>query len=233
MVSISQLFAQADNLFELKLNEYVTNAKELSKKHLKEEDVSKLADIATSIIDDMKTRAVFEKLKSESITLKYLDKKAFPDLSEHKNNNENDQKIVKFTIASYTFYKKLSKDLISKIIQKSPLEMVSIIRELDMFFKFISANPTDFGHGIFTEKYENTTTIFATNDAILRIMNGLIYRDLLGKNKVIYRMSRMGSKLCNMKDDIDDEKINEIIDSLKRNTGDDSRISIYMPQVRK
>ena len=231
--SISQLFAQTSNLFDVKLNGYITSAKDISKKQMTDEAVSKLVDTAMSIIDDMKNQAISEKLKSENITLKYLNGKDFPNLTEHQNADENDQKIVKFTIACYALYKKISKEFVSKIIQKSPLEMVPIIHELDMFFKFISANPANFGHGVFTEKHENTTTIFATNDAILRIMKVLLYKDLLNNNRIVYKMSRLASGFYNAAGDVSEESINKAIDSLKRNSGDDSRISIYIPKVTK
>ncbi|MDR1390933.1 MAG: hypothetical protein LBI95_00990 [Holosporales bacterium] len=222
-MSISQLSAKESTLFNVKRSQYISHAKAISKKQMTDEEVSALTEEAASIIDDMKNQYIFDALKTDEIVLKYLNGKDFPDSSEPTVIDPNDQKIVGFTIACYWLCKNLSKDLISKIVQKSPLEMVSIIQELSVFFKFISADPNDFGHGTFREKNETATTIFSTNEAILRIMKPLICKNLL-KDCVIYKLSRLGTTIVN------DNNFNltAIIDSLKRNTADDSRIPIYI-----
>ena len=218
-------------LFKTKLSNYISSAKELSQKKMKEEEIEKLTDEAMSIIEDLKTHYMGEKLNVRDIKLKYLDGKDFPDPNEHKNNNATDQKIVQFTIASHTLFKIITKDIVSKIIEKSPLEMVAIIKELSVFMQFVSANPSDFGHGVFSEKQGDLLVVFATNDAITRIMKSIIYKNLLQNNK-IYKMSRLGTYLgSNGLNNIGEEQLNGTITSLKRSTADDTRIAIDIPEA--
>ncbi|MBR1479405.1 MAG: hypothetical protein IJ599_00685 [Alphaproteobacteria bacterium] len=222
---------EVSSLFETKLSEYSERAKELSKHQLSPNDISQLTEAAMSIIDDMRAKTISEKLQCTSISLRYLDGQSFPDMSRHTGNSECDQRIVGFTIASYTLYRLLDKELVSAIVQKSPLELVSILRELDVFFKFVSAEPQDFGHGVFREKQDDTVIVFATNDAILRIMKSLIYQNFLSKNRVIYKMSRVTSQIANAgAGEVNREALEGIVSNLKRNTRDDARITIYIPK---
>lgn len=228
------------DLFKTKLSNYIDLAKKFSQKKMEKEEIDRLASEAVSILDDLKNRYINEKLKIQNIKLKYLNGKDFPVLEEHQNNNVTDHKIVLFTIACHALFKILfegdtnsaiSKNTIFKIVEKSPLEMVSIIKELSVFMQFISANPNDFGHGVFSEKQGNSLVVFATNDAILRIMKVLIYKNLLQNNK-IYKVSRLGTKIIeDISNNINEEIINSIIESLKRNTADDKRIAIEIPDA--
>ena len=83
----------------------------------------------------MKNLYINEKLRTQNIVLKYLSGKNFPNLEEHQNNNKSDQKIVKFTIVGYRLFKILAKEIVTKIIEKSPLEMVPVIKELSVFLQ--------------------------------------------------------------------------------------------------
>ena len=220
--SDSKVSTEPSELFKTNFDNYVQRA-------MKPGEVSELADKAMSMIDDMKNWYLTGKLKTQNINLKYFDGKDFPNPDEHQNNSETDQKIVQFTIACHAMYRAITKELISKIVEKSPLEMVSIIRELSVFCQFLSANPTDFGHGTFSEKHDGSVTVFATNDAILRIMKVLVYRNLL-RNTMVYKMSRLASYFYNNNGKkVSAEDINSYISSLKRSVADDSRISIYIP----
>ena len=240
LLTFSSTYAETTDFSEIKTEEvndllktnfehYVRRAKELSKKQMTKENIAELVEKAMSIIDDMKNLYVDEKLKTQNIVLKYLNGKSFPNLEEHQNNNKYDQKIVKFTIVGYRLFKVLTKEIVTKIIKKSPLEMVPVIKELSVFLQFVSANPNNFGHGVFTEKQNDTITVFATNDAILRIMKVLVYKNLLKQSK-IYKMSRIGTHIFNnVENAITNEQIDNCISTLKRNTADDSRIAIYIP----
>ena len=224
--------AEADSdLFKTKLSNYIDLAKELSQKKMTQTEVEKLVNEAMSIIEDLKNRYISEKLNVKDIKLKYLNGKEFPDPNEHRNNNASDLKIVQFTVACHTLFKIITKELVSKIIEKSPLEMVSIIKELSVFMQFVSANPGDFGHGVFSEKQGDLLIVFATNDAIMRIMKTIIYKNLLQTNK-IYKMSRFGAYIgSNFLTNVSEEQINNIIASLKRSTADDTRISIDIAEA--
>lgn len=224
------LLAQDTNLFNLKLSEFSTKAKDLSKKQLSEIDISNLTDSAWSVIEDMKNRALVDKLKSEEINIRYSNNKSFPSL---EGVNRSDEKIIRFAIACSFLYKYITKDIVTAIVRKSPLEMVSIMEELSIFFKFISANPQDFGHGVFTEKQDKITMVLATNDAILRILKVLVYTELLGKHKLIYKLSRLTSYLCNNYETVTPEVFQAQIDGLKRFPVDNSRIALYIPKVIK
>ncbi len=232
-ISINYAMAAEGNsdLFKTKLYGYIDLAKELSQKKMTHAEIEKLVDEAMSIIEDLKTRYMIEQLKVREIKLQYLNGSNFPNLNEHKNNNVYDQKIVQFTVACHTLFKIITKDIVSKIIEKSPLEMVSIIKELSVFMQFVSANPGDFGHGVFSEKQGDVLVVFATNDAIIRIMKSIIYKNLLQTNK-IYKMSRLGSYIGNnISNNLDAEKINSTVASLKRSTADDTRIAIEIPEA--
>ena len=222
---------EVSDLFKTNLDIYVQRAKELARKKMSQKEINELTEKAWAIIADLKNRYINEKLNTQNIFLKYLNGKNFPDYAEHKNNNENDQKIVLFTIASYNIFKILTKDVVAKIIEKSPLEMVPIIKELSVFLQFVAAKPNDFGHGVFSEKQNDDMTIFATNDAILRIMKVLVYKNLLKQNKV-YKMSRFGTYFCqHIGENITSTQINDFIVALKRNAADDTRIAIYIPEA--
>ncbi len=221
---------QNTELFNLKLSEFSIKAKELSKKQLSETDISYLSNSAWSIIEDMKKKAIVDKLKSEDIIIRYSDNKNFPSL---EGSNKSDEKIIRFTTACALLYKYITKDTVTAIIRKSPLEMVSIIKELDIFFKFISAKPEDFGHGVFSEKQDKNTIILATNDAILRIMKVLIYTDLLGEHCLIYKLSRLTSYLYNNYDTANAENFQSQINNLKRFPIDNSRVALYIPKVTR
>lgn len=227
IIYINLSLSQDLNLFNLKLSEYSTKAKTLSKKQLSDTDINYLSDSAWSIIEDMKNKALTEKLKTDDIDIKYSGNKNFPPL---EGVNKSDQKIIKFTIACSILYRYITKDIVKSIVKKSPLEMISIIKELDIFFKFISANPENFGHGVFSEKQNKNTVILATNDAILRIMKVLIYTELLGEHCLVYKLSRLTSYLCNNYENITPENFQTQIDNLKRFPIDNSRIALYISE---
>ena len=218
---------QLSSLFKIKCNEYIEIAKQVSQRNMTKDEINLLADKAISIIDDLKNHYITEKLHVGEIYLKYRNGEDFPDLSKHQNNTEHEQNIVKFTIACNAMFKLLTKEVITQIIEKSPLEMVSIIKELSVFLQFISANPSEFGHGVLSEKQGNVEIIYATNEAILRIMKVLIYKNLLRDTK-IYKMSRIGTYLAN---NVGLSITKEIINTLKRNTSDDTRITITIPEA--
>lgn len=216
-------------MFNLKLSEFTAKSKELSKKQLSEEDVNSLLELSWGIIEDLKSTAI-DKLKSKEVVIKYSNNKEFPPLD---NVTESDKKIIQFTVACSLLHKYLTKDIVKLIVQKSPLEMVSIIKELNIFFKFITADPSDFGHGVLTEKQGDTTAILATNDAILRICKVIVYTDLLNDDAQIYKLSRITTYLCNNYENVTLESLRDQISTLKRSTIDNSRIGLYIPKVTK
>lgn len=216
------------DLFKVNFTRYIQRAKELSVKIMSTEEVDELTNKAWSIIEDIRSNHK-EKLKTQKFELKYLNGKPFPDQSEHQGNNESDQKVVKFTIACYMLDKLITKDIVRKVVEKSPLEMVSIVKEILIFYQFISADPADFGHGTFLERQnESTVTIFATNDAILRIMGVLIYKNLIDLSSC-YKVSRVGSSLTQRTEIPDEAALTEVISSLKRSPADDSRVALNFP----
>jgi hypothetical protein len=114
-----------------------------------------------------------------------------------------------------------------KIIEKSPLELVPLLQEIDVFLRFVSADPREFGHGVFTERNGDQLVVFPTNDAIVRIMGVMVITNLLSPLGV-YKLSRVTSAFAR---DFSSKKpeviFAEVIEDLKRSLSDDSRFPIF------
>ena len=218
---VGMAFSQqtSDNLESI-LSEYASTAKELSKKSMSSEDEKKLSSMATSIFGKMQKKFIQDKLKTENVVFQFSD--------EHKFENKYDEQIIKFTIGFSEIFLKLSPNDILEIVKKSPLELVAIFREMNTFLKFITADPKDYGHGIFTEKEGKTTIIHATDEAILRIMKPIAYKNLTQNENGCFKLSRLTSSFYkNFPKKTYEEIFKWKVSSLKRNTADDSRIAIF------
>ncbi|MDR1234235.1 MAG: hypothetical protein LBJ92_03775 [Holosporales bacterium] len=220
--------AEQDN-FQIKINEYAVLAKSFDKKVIPAESLNTLVKIVKSIIGTMKQKYIIGKLKAKGFVLRYYNNKPFPDFSEHDLTDKTAERVVKFTIAVYSVMKHLNDKVISAIIEKSPLEMVPLLWEIHTFLQFVSSNPRDFGHGTFLEQDGELAIIFASHEAICRIMKVVLYRNLLAQRySHIYKLSRITSAFYR---DINNKNYDEILESaiktLKRSPADDSRIPIY------
>ncbi|MDR1034412.1 MAG: hypothetical protein LBL32_00535 [Holosporales bacterium] len=211
------------------IGSYSTQAKEFSRKSIPPEEARKLFSTAKSILETINQK-YFTKLGVRGIQdlfLIYRNGKKFPDVSEHNVQNEYDKQIITFTIAIYLVYVNLTDEILLKIIEKSPLELVPLFREIDVFLQFISADPRDFGHGVFTERSSDHLVIFPTDDAILRIMRVIILKNLLSSLSV-YKLSRITSAFVRYfsikKPDV---IIMEVVETLKRSLIDDSRVALF------
>ncbi|MDR2667087.1 MAG: hypothetical protein LBB34_03185 [Holosporales bacterium] len=220
------------------LKEYSEMAKKVLKRKMNPNEESELVKNANSIVELLKKKYFDEIQQPTDLVFKYLDGSDFPDLNKHIDNDETDSRVVKFTMAYYVIYKYLKDDVVAKIVKKSPLEMVPVLRELDVFLQFISANPVNFGHGVFSTKNDGILTVYATNEAILRMMKPLVYKNLNIGGKV-FKLSRLAS-IFFVKDTEemrmagnDNEILEKTIDAMKRNTADDSRVAIYIPGTKK
>lgn len=218
--SIAAVFSKTTDTFETKLSEYTVVAKETSKKSMTPEDEAKLSNMVVSILGGLQKEFIQNKLQSEKIVFQFS--------NEHKFENKYDEQLIKFTIGFSEIFLKLSQDDISEIIKKSPLEFIPFLREMNTFLKFITANPKDYGHGIFAEKEGKTTTIHATDEAILRIMKPIAYKNLFQNENDFFKLSRLTSAFYkNFPTKKYEEIFNWKVKQLKRNMADDSRVAIF------
>ncbi|MDR1289045.1 MAG: hypothetical protein LBJ77_01485 [Holosporales bacterium] len=213
--------------FQALLDSFSVQAKEFNKKPIPPEEAQKLLISAKAILDGLKKMYITDKLGVSSFTLQYPDGKEFPDPSAHNTRDEYDGQIIRFTIAIFLIYNNLTDAVLLKIIEKSPLELVSLLREINVYLQYISANPKEFGHGVFTEKRGDQLVVFSTDGAILRIMRVLVIKDLLPPNGV-FKLSRITSAVIqNFPGKKPDVAIEEAIANMKRGLADDSRFSLF------
>jgi hypothetical protein len=229
--------------FDVLLGKYAEMAKSVLRRKMKPDEESELVKKATSIAAFLKNKYLGESLQSSSFTLKYLDETDFPNFSKHVNNNKTDSRIVEFVVAFYEIYKRLTKELIAKIVKKSPLEMICLLKEFNVFLQFMSAKPGNFGFFDFSTKGKEATTIYVTNETTLCIMGLLIFKNLNTGGKV-YKLSGLASALsakCQefkknskaySKESVD-EIFKQEISSMKRNIANDARVAIYVSGVKR
>jgi hypothetical protein len=208
------------------VSEYSNLAKEFNKKAISPEDAQKLFAAARPILESIKQKYI-TKMGAPNFILRYPNGKDFPDISEHNLQDKYNEQIIKFTIAIHLVYKNLTDEVLLKIIEKSPLELIPLLQEIDVFLRFVSANPAEFGHGVFTEKKGDQLIVLATDDAILRIMRVIVISNLLS-SRAVYKLSRVTSAIYR---DFPSKKpediIAEVIENLKRNLSDDTRVPIF------
>ncbi|MDR3224558.1 MAG: hypothetical protein LBT03_03250 [Holosporales bacterium] len=206
--------------FEEALAGYSKIAKEISVRQITKEDEDRLFQL---VIEILKNLAI------QDFIFKYFNGSGFPNLAQHENDKKDNDIVANFTIAIYTLYRNLTDDLIREILKKSPLEMVSILREINALLQFVQADPRTYGHGQFKEKDGDITTVFATNEAIIRIMKPVILSCLLSNNAKIYKLSRVTSALYRAQQKVPPaETFKTALSSMKRSTADDSRIAVWI-----
>jgi hypothetical protein len=206
--------------FEKALEEYSKAAKEISKRQISPEDEAKLVGMFTAILDAMKKQLNVEKVEMQ-----------------HIEGAQNSGILVQFIIAIHKIYGILTPELIAAIVKKSPLELVSLLREIYTFLRFVTANPRDYGRGNFTErdKQSGTITVMATD---INNLNGIIQpialETLFVKAPGVYKLSRLTTAIIKQLSSGQQptQDMNGAVDSMKRNTADDSRIPIVAPTVQ-
>ena len=217
--------------FSDSLKKYIDCAKDLLNKNMTDQDKKELSVMVKGIISDLKKDYLGDKIKTEDIVLEYKDKSSFPNLSKHDLKDKYNEQLAKFTIAMYGIFKNLTEDYIDKVIEKSPIEFVSLLQELQTFITFIAADPTKYGQGIFREKVDQKTVIYADDDAITRIMGPAILKLLGTKDDRIFKLSRIASlfykEFTGQTGKDVDAIFNKAVDDMKRNATDDSRICLY------
>jgi hypothetical protein len=226
LINSHAVAVEKNDEFETKLSEYITAAKAVSKKQFIKEDWKKLITIALGITSYIKQN-IKEKLTTDEFALEY----SLPDDLSGESQQKSILKIIKFTKAIYKIYANLNTQRIAQIITKSPLEMVSLLREIYVLSQFVTANPQDYGHGVLSEKNGTTTKIFASNMAINRIMRPLVYQHLLSIFRPIYKLSRITTAFYNKDNETPfEETYKEVLSSMKRNTASDARIALTVPE---
>jgi hypothetical protein len=213
--------------FATELESYSSLAKEFSKKNITPDDSNRLFTSVQSILCSIKKKYLIKKMKADSFVLLCKDHSKFPDFTMIDNLNKYEEPFVKFTIAIHTIIQNLTDDIIIKIVEKSPLEFVSLLQEICVFWQFISANPSEFGHGFFSMIKNRQLTVFVTIDSIFRIMRYIMLVNLLLPN-FVYKLSRTTSEFYRKCTDKNPQKIfQNAVESMKRSPADDSRITIF------
>ncbi|MDR1365168.1 MAG: hypothetical protein LBJ42_01100 [Holosporales bacterium] len=208
--------------FEKVIFEYSAVAKEISKRQISQDDEIKLVNMATTLIEGIK-----KQINADDVLMQYMDGSSFPNMTQHVNSGPTEKLIVRFVAAIHNVYKILSKELLTAIIRKSPLELTPLLRELCVFSQFVTANPRDYGHGVFSERRGRTIIVFATDNALSRIMKPIILKRLFVSDPDLYKMSRITTALCKANESQKPlDVINLTMKEMKRNTADDTRIPI-------
>ena len=226
------VFAE-QSLFQTKLDSYVEIAKTESKKNISEESAKELASMVSEIINFLEKYYTEEKLKSKKLNIKYNAEQDLPDFDK-LNLDDLDNKIMHLIFATYVLYKNLDQEMILKIVKKSPLEFVPILKEIRFILDFCSTSPQTFGNAVISEKSaEGTTTIYVSKNTVERIAKPLAIRMLPSKyDGNIYVVSRIVSFVSqSLNKKIEKKDIDEFCQNMKRNSADDNREKIYTPAL--
>ncbi|MDR1609624.1 MAG: hypothetical protein LBR78_02085 [Holosporales bacterium] len=214
--------------FEKSVADYSAAAKEVSKRQISPEDEARLVGMFTSMLEELK-----KPLNVSDVVLRYQDGATFPDMARHASSGPVGELMARFIAAIYNIYRILTPELITAIVRKSPLELVPLLRELHVFLQFVTANPRDYGHGVFTERDGQTLRVFASDEALFRIARSIMLRTLFATGDLVYKFSRLTAALCKA-DGTQDPKsiVDTVISDMKRSTADDSRISVVASSLR-
>ena len=154
--------------------------------------------------------------------------------------NRFEENVIKFTISFFEIFTTLNLDNIKDIVAKSPLELVPLWKEMNVFTKFITANASDYGASNFSAMKEKSCKINTTKDALMHIMGALIHIYLINPStNKIYKLSNTTSmfyskcKLNNYKNKNSQYKqsnrlYTNVISRLHKNINNNDRIAIFM-----
>jgi hypothetical protein len=212
--------------FQSALKEYSNIAKTESKKRLSLESVDNLSKLVMNIINYLKNIYLDEKLGVKKIILKYNN---VPELNEDDSVSNYDKQFIKFIFATYNVFTNLTPERVSQIVRKSPLEFVSILKEIETFLEFVSADTKKYGNAIIIERPDDETAIiYASTQSIAKIAQHIIIKNLISTScGNVYPVSRIVSHFCsNFPKQVNGEVFDSFINSLKRNTRDSNRIQL-------
>jgi hypothetical protein len=182
-----------------------------------------------SILEEMK-----KQINANGILLKYPDGTTFPDMARHAGSGPVVEMMVRFTAAIYNIYRILTAELITAIVRKSPLELVPLLRELHAFIQFATANPRDYGHGVLSERNDQTLVVFASDEALLRIMRAIMLKFFFQAGDGVRKLSRVTTAFYKADGTQEPQKIfDTVVESMKRSTADDTRVSVVASSLRE
>lgn len=220
--SIYSLNAMTVDEFNNFLSQYITTVKNLADKPSADES-EKLSEMAIKMFSDLKKKYKNEKMSAENIEFRYKNSASFPDIKEHKIDNESYKTIVLFTHAVYKLFKNLNDSDIKEIVSKSPTEIIVLLKEIRSLLEYASSDPKDYGHGVLTEIVDKTAHVYATDEELKRIMTPTLRRTLIKENSkgqdYVFRCSRITSAFMK---NINATK-SEVINSLSIDMSDNNR----------
>ena len=220
-----------DKEFNNKLSQYAKLAKKISSKsRINNLDIEKLLNSALIVLEHIKFNNLYKKFNN-------IEEVVFKAVKALNYSNRFEENVIKFTISFFEIFTTLNLNNIRDIISKSPLELVPLLKEMNVFTKFITANAIDYGHNNnFSEMNGTSCRINTTKDALMKIMGALINIYLINPNtNKIYKLSNTASTfyyasyLYNQKK----EKSSKIlyksaINKLQKNINNNERVSIFI-----
>ena len=181
-----------DNEFNFRLNKYIKLAERISsKKQITKQDVKKLLNNSLNVLNHIKFNNLYKKFNN-------IEEIIFKQVKVLNYNNKFEENIIKFTMSFFYIFTTLKKKHIENIISKSPLELVPLLMEMNIFTKFITANASYYGCNNFSICNGKRCEIKISKDAIMKIMGKLIITYLINSNiNKVYKLSNTSSAFYN------------------------------------
>ena len=138
---------------------------------------------ALVVLDHIKLNNLYKKFNNVNEII-------FNSTRELHYSNKFEESIIKFTMSFFHIFTTLNKEHILDIITKSPLELVPLLREMNVFAKFITANAKDYGYDNFSmhciTKDGNICKVNINKNTLIHIMGTLIKKYLISKSSKKY-----------------------------------------------
>ena len=222
-----------DQVFKDKLNQYSSLAKRITLKQIIDKnDIDILLNKVIEILDYIKINNLYTKFYNiEKLVFLYPKNSS---INDWVFLNQFEEKVIRFTVSFFVIFTTLNLKYIKSIVSISPLEMVPLLKEMNVFTKFLTSNPRDYGHGTFSEKQGNIGKIYTTKEAIMRIMGALIDINLIKPSMgKVYKLSNITSAFYKEykknTNKTSSEIYDEVIKNLKRTVNNKNRIAIFLP----
>ena len=195
---------------EINLSSYEAEAKSVQTKKLSDADIVSLSNSAEQCLKILEeTYLAPSNLQKDKIKIIF--------------NVSTEDNYSKFLKSACEIYNLLNYKNIKKIVAKSPLEIVCLIRDIELLLKLITATPEKYGCNIQKEKIEDKVAITITTNSINNIFKTILKLNQYKKRKMFRKVSRIISYMM-----AEEKDINKIIDNLSRSTIDNKRVTLYV-----
>ncbi len=195
---------------EINLSSYEAEAKAVQTKKLSDADIVSLSNSAEQCVKILEeTYLASSNLQKDEIKIIF--------------NVGADNNYSKFLRNAWEIYNFLNYKNIKTIVAKSPLEIVCLIRDIELLLKLITATPEKYGCNIQKEKLEDKVAITITTNSINNIFKTILKLNQYKKRKMFRKVSRIISYMM-----AEEKDINKIIDNLSRSTIDNKRVTLYV-----